>query len=93
MNPIKYKMLFSLISLAIFSGCATKAPYLDSKFGHAVNAAKGQQTLNPEASRNTDPVSGLDGKAGKESMDRYDESFKTPPKTFNVININTGQPQ
>jgi hypothetical protein len=38
-------------------------------------------------------VSGLDGKAGKESMDRYDESFKTPPKTFNVININTGQPQ
>jgi len=93
MSAIKYKMLLGLISLAVFSGCASKAPYLDSKFGHAVNSAKAQQTLNPDASKNTDPVSGLDGKAGKESMDRYDESFKTPPPTFNVININSGQMQ
>jgi len=90
MNPTKCKILFSLLSVAVFGGCVSATPHLDSKFGHAVNAAKAQQTLNPEASRNTDPVSGLDGKAGKESMDRYDESFKAPPPTFNVININSG---
>jgi len=93
MNATKCKMLFSLISLAVFSGCASTTPHLDSKFGHAVNSAKAQQTINPDASSNTDPVSGLDGKAGKESMDRYDDSFKAPKPTFNVININSGGTQ
>jgi len=89
MNLTKCKMLLSVIGVAVFGGCTSATPYLDSKIGHAVNAAKAQQTINPEASRNTDPVSGLDGKAGKESMDRYQDSFKAPPKTFNVININS----
>jgi hypothetical protein len=91
MNPMKLKILFSAVGLAALAGCTTTTtPHLDSKFGHAVNAAKAQQTLNPEASKNTDPVTGIDGTPGKESIDRYHDTFKAPPPTFNVININSG---
>jgi len=90
MNPMNLKFLFSALSLAALAGCTTTTPHLDSKFGHAVNAAKAQQTLNPEASKNTDRVTGIDGTPAKESVDRYHDTFKAPPPTFNVININTG---
>lgn len=89
MNPLSLKILSAAFSLAALTGCTT-TPHLDSRFGHAVNAAKAQQTLYPEASKNTDPVAGIDGTSAKESIDRYHDTFKAPPPTFNVININTG---
>jgi hypothetical protein len=46
-----------------------------------VRAAIAQQTINPEASRNTDPVLGLDGKATAATMKNYDKSFVTPEKS------------
>lgn len=76
------------LALAInLTGCASTTPNLDAHFGEAVMAARAQQIINPRASLNTDPVSGLDGQAGKEAMGRYHDSFKTPPPSFNVINI------
>lgn len=68
-------------------GCASRTPRLDAHFGEAVVAARAQQTIDPAASRNADPVSGLDGRAAKDAMTRYHDSFKTPPPTFNTINI------
>lgn len=77
--------------LAALAGCASNpTPVLDSNFGVAVNTAKAQQTINPDAAKNTDPVRGIDGIAAKDSMERYHDSFKAPPPTFNVINIGTG---
>lgn len=82
---------FFLASLvAGLAGCAgtfeTTTPYLDQHFGEAVNQAKAQQTLNPDASHNPDPVAGIDGKAAQASLDSYHEGMKTPaPAT--VINI------
>jgi hypothetical protein len=41
--------------------------------------ANEQQTLNPDAGSNLDPVQGLeDGKAAKLSMERYRSSFEKP---------------
>lgn len=89
MNAISLKSLCGAIAFAALSGCVSTTPHLDSRFGHAVNAAKAQQTLNPDASRNPDPVAGIDGAPAKESIDRYHETFKAPPRTFNII-IDTG---
>lgn len=73
---------------ATLAGCAsTTTPNLDSRFGEAVLAARATQTMNPMASSNPDPVSGLDGKAASEAIGRYYDSFKAPPPTFEVINI------
>ena len=70
--------------------CAPTTPYFDAHFGNAVNAAKAQQTLNPYAWKNQDPVFGIDGTAAKESMDRYHNSFKEPPPSFDIFFGSTG---
>ncbi|MFZ2855488.1 MAG: hypothetical protein WAZ34_15440 [Rhodocyclaceae bacterium] len=86
MNPSFLQTLFVGVALTI-AGCASTTPNLDARFGQAVLAARAQQTINPDASLNADPVSGLDGRAAREAMGRYHDSFKTPPPSFSVINI------
>lgn len=72
---------------ALLTACASTTPVLDANFGNAVRQARAAQTLNPNASANRDPVLGIDGQAGAAAQDRYHESFKAPPKTFEIINI------
>jgi hypothetical protein len=67
-------------------------PHIDRHLGETVNLLKAQQTLNPEAARNTDPVSGLDGRAAKSGYDQYQRSFivrEPQPNPF-VIGIGGG---
>jgi hypothetical protein len=90
MKAIQTKVLTSALALASLAGCMSTTPQLDSKFGQAVNAAKAQQTIDPEAGQKADPVTGVDGVAAKEAFDRYRESFKSPPPVTNIINIGGG---
>ena len=83
------RSIFLLITAFLFFaaiGCAETTPHLDSIFGDAVNTAKAQQTINPDASRNPDPVAGLDGNPATDSIDRYRNTFKEPPRTFGILN-------
>ena len=85
--------LYSLIFVSLAAGlaaCTTLTPNLDRDFGQAVNQAKAQQTLNPDASLNTDPVAGLDGVAADAAIDNYTKSVRTPPEPARVINIGGG---
>jgi hypothetical protein len=78
----------TFISLAgLLVGCTSVSPQYDAKFGDAVRTARQAQVLNPTAPPNGDPALGIDGKAAVNALDRYQDSFKTPPKTFEVINI------
>ena len=77
------KLLFIGLAAATLAGCASSTPYLDGRLGNAVNSAKARQTVNPEASR--DAVAGMDGNSAKESIERYQDSFKAPPRTFEVL--------
>ncbi|MDD5329657.1 MAG: hypothetical protein PHX38_06605 [Sulfuricella sp.] len=83
-------LLLGLGGIAALSGCAEVTPYWDQHFGETVNLAKAQQTVNPDASRNTDPVAGLDGQSGKAAIDRYHQTFQNPPPPVNVFNIGIG---
>jgi hypothetical protein len=80
----RFVSLAVLIAMAL-GACTPTTPYLDANFGHAVNAAKAQQIINPEAGKNTDPVAGLDGTSAKESIERYHSTFKEPPPTFDIF--------
>ena len=83
-----------LATTSLLAACASTTPQLDAVFGDAVREARTAQTLNPKASENTDPVLGIDGKAGASAQQRYQESFQAPPRTFEIINIGgaiTGQ--
>lgn len=83
-------ILASLFTSATLVGCATNTPMLDEHFGEAVNAAKAQQIINPDAPLNADPVAGVDGQAANAAVDRYHKSFVQPPATTNVFNIGVG---
>ncbi len=79
------KTLLTLL-LGLVAGCASVAPNYEAKFGDAVRSARQAQTLNPATPASEDPVLGLDGKAAVNAQERYQDSFKAPPKTFEVIN-------
>lgn len=82
MNKITLTLLLGLLS-----GCASVTPLYDAKFGDAVRDARLAQTLNAGAPVTDDPALGLDGKAAASALERYQDSFKTPPRTIEVINI------
>lgn len=80
-----------LLSLVILAGCAPITPRWDARFGDAVGIAKAQQTINPEASLNTEPVKGIDGQAGDAVFDNFRDSFRNPqPPMRGVLNLGTG---
>ena len=81
--------LFAITALAcLLAGCSTTpTPNYDKRFGEAVRDAKKKMTVNPDAGKNPDPVTGMDGRASQETMVRYKDSFKAPPPAVNVINI------
>lgn len=84
-----YKLMMAMggaVMASLLTGCSS-TPYLDSRFGEAVDMALAQQTINQQASQNTDPVTGIDGKAAQEAIGRYHDSFKTPPSTANILTI------
>lgn len=91
MSLTSFPLTLALAASLTLAGCASTTPNLDARFGDAVRQARVAQTLHPEASNNPDPVSGLDGRAARSAMERYHESFKTPPSTFDVIGGTTTQ--
>jgi type IV pilus biogenesis protein CpaD/CtpE len=93
---------FALAALAFLAvgaaGCASTSSssmqeYLSASpretagFGNAVRANVAKQTLNPEASRNADPVTGIDARSAANAYDRYQQSFKVPPPPLQVFGI------
>lgn len=77
-------------TLVAMSGCTSVTPNLDAQFGQSVSLIKAQQTLNPAASRNTNPVNGLDGAAAKSGYDAYQKSYQTPEPPSNAFTIGIG---
>lgn len=88
------KIIGTIVALALTAGCVSIHPEVDERHGDAVRAATRAQILNPQGSGNAALAPGIDGRAAKETMDRYVDSFKSPPPNVNVINIGgalTGQ--
>jgi len=85
---------FVLIGLVvIFSftgGCGGPSPFcpgpsrLKMDYGNSYKLAIFNQTLNPEAEKNLEPVTGFDGRAAREVIERYRKEFEkpAPPPTY-----------
>ena len=80
------KHMIGVLWLSVLAGCST-TPNYDAKFGDAVREARMKMTLNPEAGNDNVDIAGMDGKASKEAITRYQGTFKAPPPVTNVINI------
>jgi hypothetical protein len=71
-------------SLFAFSACGKKPllekeTMLDRNWGRAYESAKSNQILNPEASKNLDPVTGMDGQAAEQTLNGYRRDFTGLP--------------
>jgi len=78
----KLKVLVAATGIgAILSGCQSLTPEFDANFGTSVTALRAQQTADPDAptKNQSKSVEGLDGRAARESLDRYYKSFREPP--------------
>ena len=76
-----------LVLVGGLTGCISRTPYLDTQFGKSVRLLNAQQTINPNAMANTDPVLGLDGRAALGGYGDYQKTFATPvpqPSTFTI---------
>jgi hypothetical protein len=72
------------------SACASTTPQLDAQFGQSMQRMLAQQTLDPRAIGNPDPVRGIDGKAAKTAYDEYQKSFREKVAPPAIINVGVG---
>jgi hypothetical protein len=89
---LKRHLLISVImALAALTWACGGTPFhkdstLNKNWGRSYETAKYNQILNPEAAKNLEPVTGLDGQPSDYNVNKYKESFKkTEPRE--VVNI------
>lgn len=75
--PSRCRVAGVLAAVLALSACSS-TPYFDRHFGQSVRATLASQVIDPAAVRNTNPVSGVDGRAAKGAQDRYEKSVEAP---------------
>ena len=77
----KYLFIFGFLTIvSMICGCGT-TPFYDSSevnknWGRSYETALFNQLLNPDADKNLNPVTGFDGTAGENNVEKYKKSFK-----------------
>jgi hypothetical protein len=89
MNAMNWKILSSVIARALNGAPPSRRPCWRVISGRGPGSAA-QQTIDLDASKNSDPVTGIDGPSARTSMGLYHKSFDAPPPTFTIINVNGG---
>ena len=69
-------MRYFLILLVVgtLSSCADTTPHWDQRFGIDTRTTLAMQIADPVAARNTDPVSGMDGRNARAAYERYQKA-------------------
>ena len=77
---------------ALFLASAACAPTrVEMDYGTSAKLARFNQTLNPEAGKNLQPVTGFDGVAGQANMERFHKDFEKPsPPPVYTLGIGSG---
>lgn len=83
------KLILAGVLAATLAGCST-TPLWDARFGDPVRVIAAQQVIDPDASRNTNPVKGVDGKAAQAAMGEYQRSFTQPQPEATAFTIGVG---
>ena len=86
-----------LLVAAALVGCAgievgvmpAASPTRDA-FGDAVRQARARQIIDPDAARRAPAHAGLDGPAAVSAWRRYQESFQSPPPSFEILGVGAG---
>ncbi len=72
------------VTVTLLVGCASEKSRFEMDYGKSFKFSKLNQTLNPEAEKNLEPVDGFDGQASHAVIKkRYRKSFGKPAKKPN----------
>jgi hypothetical protein len=63
-----------LLAAGMLSSCADTTPHWDRRFGLDTRTTLALQIADPAAARNTDPVTGMDGRSARAAYDRYQKA-------------------
>ena len=76
------RLVFSslIVGGIVIAGCAGPS-VLDQNWGRSTETARFNQTLNPKAGENPEPVVGLDGRSADNALESYRRSFKAEDKS------------
>ncbi len=79
MKKIFLVLLNLLVIVMLLGGCTGFSGRLDNDYGNSHRLAIANQTLNPEAEKNLEPVYGIDGNRSTIIIKRFRESFTESP--------------
>jgi hypothetical protein len=82
-------ILSTTLAVFLLSACV-QLSRVDKDHGKSVEQARRNQTLDPEARRNLEPVTGLNGKAAEANIEKYLKSFEQPHDTRQTSVVQIG---
>jgi hypothetical protein len=68
-------ILCIVLTIFFISACAGPTR-VEKNYGKSYKQALANQILDPEAEKNLEPVTGLDGKAAQSSIEKYRKTFE-----------------
>ena len=68
-------ILSETLAIFLISACAQPSR-LDKDYARSVKQARINHVLHPEAEKNVEPVTGMDGKAAQASIEKYRKTFE-----------------
>jgi len=86
----KVAQLTGALVIVGLTGCVATSPNWDARFGEAARTVAAQQVIAPDASRNPDPVAGIDGKAAQGAMGEYAKSYAQPERHPDAFTMGVG---
>ena len=72
---LRIRLLIAAALALLLPACAATTPQADARFGQSVRATLAAQVADPAAVRNATPVNGIDGRAARGALQRYENSF------------------
>jgi hypothetical protein len=89
----KARIHLLLLGLVLpLAGCVSTSPAFDQHAGQSLLTLRAQQTLQPNApTANAKRIpEGMDGRAARETLERYQRSFQQPEKQSDGFTIGSG---
>jgi len=82
----RHFLLVGLAGIFLISVSCVGPSRLEMDYGTSYKLAKFNQTLNPDAEKNLEPVTGFDGGAAQASIGRYRKGFeeKTSAPVYSI---------
>ena len=84
----RFFVAMGLVAAFLVSISCVGPSRLERHFSTSFELAKSNQIFDPEAEKNMDPVTGLDGEAAEATLEKYREEFEKPaPPTPSILGL------